>query len=165
MYMYKATIFLMVITLLIVAGCKSYPPEVQNKLAECKKVIDYGDCKMAIAIEQNDASICGEVNNRYYAEVCKILVSRDFGKCSEISNWAFEKRDITKFTLTPSKSDTIKTCYVWSAILSKDVTKCNGITSDYDKTSCIMGYAHQMNDTLACDKISDDYYKKLCKEY
>jgi hypothetical protein len=179
--MKKYFIALIILSILFVAGCKSYSLEVQGKLEECKKIIDWGECEMALAIEQNDASICKFIKNRYYQEVCSMMVNKQFDKCAEIQKWDFSERtpdlkeldyDMKKYAqaqaraiLIPTKSATIRTCYSWSAVLSNDMSKCNNLKNlEYqnDRDSCIMNYAKEKSDLSLCANIQDENTKQYC---
>ena len=181
--MNKYILLSFIILILFIAGCKSYSPEVQTKLEECKNIVGWGECEMALAIEQNDASICKFIKNRYYKEVCKMMVNKQFDKCSEIQNWDYSERnpnlrelnyDMKAYAkaqaraiLIPTKSATIRTCYTWSAVLSNDISKCDNLQNlkyQKDKDSCIMNYAKEKADLSLCENIQDESIKKSCLE-
>ena len=124
------------LTTILISGCTSYSPLVKTRIEECNKIIGWGECEMALAIEQNDVSICKFIKNRYYGEVCKIAVAKNFEKCSDIKSWDFSEHKIessdysdmkklaqkqAKAMLIPTKSATIKTCYSLAAKLQNDI--------------------------------------------
>ena len=170
--------FILIISLFIV-GCKSYSPEIKAELEICKKSIDYGECYLNLAIEQDDISICKFINNKYYKEVCKMMVNKEFDRCAEIDNWDYSERypkmsdydyDMKAYanaqvraTLTiPTKANTIKKCYTWSAILNQDANQCRNIENERDKDSCFRTLAVEMKDPFLCEQIVTDYIKELC---
>jgi hypothetical protein len=154
----KKMALIFIITLLL-ASCTNYTPQIKEDLHQCENVIDWGECKLTIAIEHQEKAVCNEINNRYYKEVCKILVTKKFSRCDKIEEWDFSERnpkpgdyqDMKAYARSqaraifiPTKAATKETCYTWSAILSKDQTKCEKITSTPDKEACYNKYATEV---------------------
>ena len=171
-------LLILLMAIIIISGCSSsYSPEVKTKLEECTKIIGWGECEMALAIKQNDASICKFIKNRYYGEVCKIAVAKNFEKCGDIKNWDFSEHKIessdyndmkklaqkqAKAILTPTKSATIKTCYSIAAKLQNDINLCNSIEDKNDKNNCKLQFPDKFGIVEKCRSESSIYAVELC---
>ncbi len=170
-------IYFWVLLFVVVSGCSSYTPEVQNEIDECGKIVGWGDCEMALAIEHNDISICKRIKNAHYEKVCKMIVGKEYDRCVEINEWDFSKsnpslRDSNydpkvfakaqvEAMLSPNKDAILGICYSWSAKLQNNIEICDTLINNRYKNSCKLQFPDFSRYDL-CLSEEYDYDKYTC---
>jgi len=113
-----------------------------------------GEC---FAIVNNDSDTCYQLEDENISTICIARVSKDIIDCDDITGAAYNEC-ILEAALVDSDCSKTNKKDLCIALLSDDVSSCNGLTGN-DKSYCVGIIENNVN---SCNTISDIRMKTIC---